>query len=350
MRLKKLLFIGITLLLLFIGAETTLRISFFIKRGFTLGPIAAYLNDETLGYRPNPGFCLSTFRFNDQGFRGAPVSGDRPFTIICIGSSTTFGSNIRESETYPFQLETTLQAAGYDLRVINAGVSGYSSRHLRLRHEKVLERSSPDLVLINSCWNTGIPVEKYYKNDHWPTYFLFQHSFLFRGLDSKLRNHGLSLHYKTWPPLQVQLDNVRSRLTSDKVLDSYLSDIRFIVEKNRTAGARTVFLYPPSLIYTDSLPQVMEQLKDTDLGDRDTLFYQMRLKRIKIRERSFDTVTADTVLDDLIVLDLNPKFESMSLLERERLFDDPNHPNADGNRIIARIISEKLIDFELLHK
>ena len=50
-----------------------------------------------------------------------------PVTIMALGDSLTAGYGLEPGEGFPAQLETALQDAGYDVRVIDAGVSGDTS-------------------------------------------------------------------------------------------------------------------------------------------------------------------------------------------------------------------------------
>lgn len=44
--------------------------------------------------------------------------------ILVLGDSLTSGYGLEQRESFPAQLESSLQSAGYDVKVINAGVSG----------------------------------------------------------------------------------------------------------------------------------------------------------------------------------------------------------------------------------
>ncbi|MGE5503727.1 MAG: arylesterase [Actinomycetota bacterium] len=50
-----------------------------------------------------------------------------PFRILALGDSLTAGYGLAPSEAFPVQLEGALRRQGYDVRVINAGVSGDTS-------------------------------------------------------------------------------------------------------------------------------------------------------------------------------------------------------------------------------
>lgn len=48
----------------------------------------------------------------------------KPITILALGDSLTAGLGLAEEESFPSRLEAALKAAGHDVRIINAGVSG----------------------------------------------------------------------------------------------------------------------------------------------------------------------------------------------------------------------------------
>lgn len=50
-----------------------------------------------------------------------------PVTILALGDSLTAGYGLEPGEGFPAQLEEALQGAGYDVRIIDAGVSGDTS-------------------------------------------------------------------------------------------------------------------------------------------------------------------------------------------------------------------------------
>jgi len=70
---------------------------------------------------------------NSEGLRRPEFPEEKradEFRVLCLGDSVTFGLGLRESETYPARLQKELQrwaADGMRVRVINAGVPGWSS-------------------------------------------------------------------------------------------------------------------------------------------------------------------------------------------------------------------------------
>lgn len=76
-------------------------------------------------------------------------------TIAAVGDSLTAGYNVREDEAYPAQLEKKLHQAGYNWRVVNAGISGETSSGTLSRADWIL-KLKPDIVILETGANDGL--------------------------------------------------------------------------------------------------------------------------------------------------------------------------------------------------
>lgn len=76
-------------------------------------------------------------------------------TIVAVGDSLTAGYGLDQSESYPALLEEKLQAAGYNYRVVNGGVSGETSSGTLSRMEWILTLK-PDIVILETGANDGL--------------------------------------------------------------------------------------------------------------------------------------------------------------------------------------------------
>jgi acyl-CoA thioesterase-1 len=83
------------------------------------------------------------------------VAARQGLLIVALGDSLTEGLGVDPAETYPAQLERKLQAGGYDVRVVNAGVSGDTSSGTLSRVDWVL-RQQPDIVILAIGGNDGL--------------------------------------------------------------------------------------------------------------------------------------------------------------------------------------------------
>lgn len=76
-------------------------------------------------------------------------------TIVAVGDSLTAGYGVNEADAYPAQLEKKLQVAGFNWRVINAGISGETSSGTLSRVAWVL-KLKPDIVILETGANDGL--------------------------------------------------------------------------------------------------------------------------------------------------------------------------------------------------
>ena len=79
---------------------------------------------------------------------------ERP-RIVAFGDSLTAGYGVSPDDSYPAQLQERLDEAGYDYRVINAGVSGDTTAGGVRRLNWVL-KSDPDIVILELGANDGL--------------------------------------------------------------------------------------------------------------------------------------------------------------------------------------------------
>lgn len=76
-------------------------------------------------------------------------------TIVAVGDSLTAGYGVAEEDAYPPRLEQQLRAAGYNWRVVNAGISGETSSGALSRVNWVL-KLKPDIVILETGANDGL--------------------------------------------------------------------------------------------------------------------------------------------------------------------------------------------------
>lgn len=114
-----------------------------------------------LGYTYTPGFTgrmttedfSNEYTINELGLRDDPVDVDiaDEYRILAVGNSFTAGEGVEETETWASQLERRLNephGARVAVRVINAGITGYSMRQMRLMVESLIPGMQPELVVV----------------------------------------------------------------------------------------------------------------------------------------------------------------------------------------------------------
>src|SRR4030095_12514065 len=78
-----------------------------------------------------------------------------PRVLVALGDSLTAGLGVAPDEAYPAVLEARLREAGFDYRVVNAGISGDTSAGGLRRLDWVL-RSRPDVAIVALAAHHGL--------------------------------------------------------------------------------------------------------------------------------------------------------------------------------------------------
>lgn len=94
------------------------------------------------------------------------ASVDTSFLVVAFGDSLTAGYGLREDESYPAQLQKALTLAGYEVKVINLGVSGETTAE-NLKRINEVKSLNPDIVLLGIGGNDALrqlPVAETKKN------------------------------------------------------------------------------------------------------------------------------------------------------------------------------------------
>ena len=101
--------------------------------------------DALLGWVPRANIGGPTYNTLDHGIRKNSGAQETLATgaILAVGDSYTAGSEVRDEDTWPAQLEKTLGR-----RVLNAGVMGYGVDQSTLNAERLLPILKPRIVLV----------------------------------------------------------------------------------------------------------------------------------------------------------------------------------------------------------
>ena len=68
-------------------------------------------------------------------------------TVVALGASNTAGKGVSPGQAYPAQLEAMLRARGFDVHVINAGVSGDTTGGMMARLESAVPKGTRVVIL-----------------------------------------------------------------------------------------------------------------------------------------------------------------------------------------------------------
>jgi acyl-CoA thioesterase-1 len=94
------------------------------------------------------------------------IASEASVKIIAFGDSLTAGYGVSQAEAYPAQLEAALLDKGYDVVVINSGVSGETTRG-NLERANFIRTQDPDIVILGIGGNDALralPLEETEKN------------------------------------------------------------------------------------------------------------------------------------------------------------------------------------------
>lgn len=143
--------VGATLVVFFVATE------WFIarKRQTTLvyDANAAYRHELVPGQRQIRGAV--EYSIGAHGLRGVPPVMPKPadeLRIVVMGGSSVFDFAVAPS--WPERVEARLDSAGHRaVRVVNAGVPGFSTREVLPFFEQKVRAYSPDVLVLYSGWN-----------------------------------------------------------------------------------------------------------------------------------------------------------------------------------------------------
>jgi lysophospholipase L1-like esterase len=119
-----------------------------------------YVLDPSVGYVMRADTCVrlktseydGILKTNSRGMVGPEVAEAKPageFRVVVLGDSYTVGGQVPYEQTFPAVLERDLHDAGYaNVRVINAGVGGYTTFNEGRLLAEDLAWLKPDLVVV----------------------------------------------------------------------------------------------------------------------------------------------------------------------------------------------------------
>jgi acyl-CoA thioesterase-1 len=74
-------------------------------------------------------------------------AGDLTAQIVAFGASNVAGAGVQPQQAWPAQLEKMLKAQGYDVRVINAGISGNTTADMLKRLDSAIPNGTKIVIL-----------------------------------------------------------------------------------------------------------------------------------------------------------------------------------------------------------
>jgi lysophospholipase L1-like esterase len=285
-----------------------------------------YVHDDRVGYVPRAGYSAPGLTIDADGLRHTgEQTADAP--ILAVGDSFTFGAEVNDGQTWPAQLKLLTGR-----RVLNGGVSGYGFDQTVLRAEQLAPRYKPSAIVVSfiaddirrtemrRLWSAdkpwfeldkdqltlrGVPVPP--RADPRDTLTFWQRTLGYSyGFDFILRR--LDLLYDWFG------DHIRVHPAgTGETLACRLTDR--LAALQRTSGARVVVVAEYDPVVWDHPSFAAEQRRMT----RGLLDCAAR--------------------NGLLVIDT---FEALAAAANPRQLYGQWHMNEPGNRLIAKLIAEKL--------
>ena len=262
--------------------------------------------DPDLIWRPRSGPFSP---FNPQGFRGLPISPDKPPAvrrIIALGDSNTFGWDVDEGANWPSQLQRLLAESHPGAEVINAGVWGYTAFQ-GARRFKELIALNPDVVLVsfggNDAHQVTVPDAEYVR----------RHDRIARLTSATRHSRLAQLVVAAWDRV-AGAAAAKNRLVSRVSLVDYEAHLRAIISEGRTRGIRVVLLTRPFIG------------SSTDPASWKTYAPVYNETTIRIGHA-----------EGVPVIDVYREFA-----DHAELFDDESHFGVEGHRKAAALIFRQL--------
>jgi lysophospholipase L1-like esterase len=331
-----------------------------------------YQYDETLGWKnmPNAEGMLKMpdstthIKINSKGLRDKSYGYKKPegiMRIVVLGDSFTWGYGVEDKERYTEILEDGLLE---NIQVINMGVTGYGTdqEFHTLKNEGV--KYNPDLVIIAFQIGTDIS-----DNTHTVRYTYPKSMFV---LDN---NNKLTLTNVPVPQKEEWLK--REEIENNDNVTLFLSFRGFMAHHSHA------YVFIADRIV--STPKLLNLFKKIGIADKETRsrraygfdHYNWNLTRAILTEidavaktnnaktfivivptreqvnKNFDSELTGALVDlgkenNITVLDCLPEFRKNAENGEELYFKNDGHWNANGHRLAAELIYDKLIEEQLI--
>lgn len=223
------------------------------------------------------------------------IKNEKTFNIICIGDSFTFGWGVNTVDSYPKQLERTLNGRNpnRNFKVFNLAVPGSNSSQHLLFFKRILNRyQRPDLVIIltgaNNSWNfADSDIIKFIKND--PVEFMKARlDIFFSGLKVYRMTKLILLNLKGRTP-ESGLDPFKQIPKYEKINTDILKrmleyDLIQIINLAKSNNIKLILLnYPRGDLYGDNVTEKTALKFGIPFVDNYSAFNE-RLKQTNFKE------------------------------------------------------------------
>jgi hypothetical protein len=316
-----------------------------------------------------PGSYDTSFSFNAQRFRGPDLYNPEPDAgttrIAILGSSFAFGSGANDNESYPFQLESILNAqalqSGLETRyqVINAGIPGTVVAEQAIWYHRWVKQFHPQLVVLSLSCVIDFPTGLFASDDlgnvapreprqqhpsaslhrfirHVPGYvFLSEHSELFNLLMLKIGETVREARTSATGEAVSQASPGGRTGGLKAALSMEASELLWLNQDAKQAGARLAVVVLPC----------HENIGSAASAEAE----EIRREYTQVVSTSREVA----IRGGTPVLDLAPVLRSLTAQSQRDLYYNgwfETHPTPTGYRAIARAVAQFLQDSNLVHR
>jgi lysophospholipase L1-like esterase len=325
-RIKNSLLVLLSLLLLFLAGEATVRglQHYEYLPDYSKPPAISAeqqrANKNLIALRPVEDsrlyveFDPADDRINSYGFRGPEPDIEKTpgvFRIAVIGDSVAFGYGVTREESFPYVLEQSLKAQGIAVEILNFSVSGYGIEAYDALYETKVRQFSPDAVVLS-----------YVLNDILPPQAMFQLIGSAMRQGAQLRQTANTSQFAAWlmtawgKASGKIMFNVIHRVTyqsdeTHQMIRNHLLHIQTMTAADHTP--LVVFIFPAFTDFDGYSLQSAHEVIHNELQGLGIPFHDL---------------LGDYISLDAAAVRLTP--------------DDVTHPNAYGHRIAAASVEREL--------
>jgi len=351
---RQLIFALIPVCIIILLAEVFFRFSGLAKSPITPMSLPGeqagiYRFDKDLFWALKPNqrrsFQDVTVSTNSDGLRSDEIGerGSSEFRILSVGESTTFGAGVENAQTYSDVLQTYLNRAfsDRDFRVINGGVSAYSSfQSLTYLRTAGLELK-PNMVIFYHEFN-----------DYLPTYLrASDNTVISMGLTDQERFESRSRRFQRMMlSYSATYRFVSYRIAFNKIQAVQKQTPEQAAAYGRSMAAAVVGDTTRSIAFPT---RVSPQERAENLAQLLQICREHEIQLVIIHPSYRDSVSHTCILTRFCQQHDIPMLEAHDVLHPpgsspRRYFWDGMHPTADGHQQLAKHLYHLLVDEQLV--
>ena len=275
---------------------------------------------------------------NSNGFRGAEINFDKEITILCLGASTTEGSNSDEKNTYPYHLQILANEVNKSIQIINLGHSGYTPKDIYNLYKFNLDLN-PDIIIYFEGNGNGLEKKEVYGDENLSIAEIF-HSIHKRLLIGRIIINTIPDITKTlyldYEPNSFDLNN--SRPSKEKYFFEVEKILDLSLEKNIVP-----ILVTPINGWSENIQFSREEFFSiqNELND----YWPLTPKEIELfyedYSKNYQKLASEKKVT-LIDIENKFKYNKELFLNAENKLTDLHHLSPSGNKKLAELIFEEL--------